>query len=128
MKNPLFVVLLMLLPLSCFAFEGIYSFRLPVDDIQIKINSDGLSTILSTNPMNYAISSTLRTNDCCLDIVISWINDGSPELTRIIMTKDAYGKIAIAETFTVFNDGDPIAIKGAGVKLLSSRTPFATQQ
>ena len=111
-------IILALTSLSSFAFEGIYKFDLAAEAIELQVNSDGSFKVLS-NPRDL-FTVALRLDERKLDITFSWINDASPELSRVILMKNQEGEIRIKDSYTVYNDGDPALVEG-GVELLSIR-------
>ena len=102
--------------LNAFSFEGKYELALPFETVTIQVDADG-TTRLNDNPMTpITLSSSLTAE--YLDMTISWMNDGSPELTRIVFEKDANNTIQVRESYSVFNDGTP-SLSFNGIRLIS---------
>jgi hypothetical protein len=94
-----------LISLSAFAFEGKYKLALPFEIIEFQVEADG-GVLLVENPHNlFTISSSL--GEDYLDLTISWMNDGSPELARVVFKKDHHNIVQIFESYVVYNDGEP---------------------
>jgi len=110
--------ILMLSNLSVFAFEGVYKFELAPETIELQVLQNGTYKVLS-NPRDL-FTVALRLDKRKLDITFSWINDASPELSRVILVKNQRGQVRIKDSYTVYNDGDPALAEG-GVELLSIR-------
>lgn len=114
------IIILLLLSFSSMAFDGIYRFELAPETIELQVNKDGSFKILSNPRDMFRVS--LRVEEKTLDITFSWINDASPELSRVILSKGRSGseEVKIRHSYTVYNDGDPALARG-GVELLSIR-------
>jgi hypothetical protein len=98
-------IALYLTTLSAYAFEGKYKLALPFEIIEVLVEKD-VSAVIVENPHDLFTISSYVTSDY-LDLTISWMNDGSPELARVVFVKNPDSSVRISESFVVYNDGEP---------------------
>jgi hypothetical protein len=106
MKTMIFSALILLASSKLFAFDGNYRFDLPAFPVDLHIEKSGKITVLASQEETLHVSSSL--SDDQLDISVSWLNDGSPELARILLQIVEGNRLKVKKTsFVIYNDGSP---------------------
>ena len=98
------ISIVILLSSTLHAYEGQLTIDLPVGDVTVLVKKDGSTSIIS-NPYNIVnLHHSSFQSDGILDLSFNWLNDGSPESSRVILNTEN-SKLSIVDDYTVYNDG-----------------------
>jgi hypothetical protein len=99
------------------AFVGRYDIQLPFQIVELEIKQDKSIKIHNDTFNQFHLSHSINSNK--LDLAISWLNDGSPEMARILIQKSIDNKLVIDQqnSLIIYNDGTP-SVESNSIKLI----------